>query len=179
LTQSRSWSKRAAAAEIVRGSDGPESEASKTLSHQRETSSITIFLDVDNSEESRTLSCGPGISGNGTYREGSEEKLSPRCDMSEASDKLETSKHRVVACRIIANIQSDVDETTTNAMNVDQNANGSTRGDDENNRLKRSYDTDSDLFSPTYEDSLSQRDANEARIYTEFKARKTTKSVQV
>ena len=92
--------------------------------------------------------------------------------MSEASNTRETSKYRVVAYRTIANIQSAVDETVTNTMNVKQNAPGSTCGDDENNRLKRSYDIDSDSFSPTDEDSLSQRDANETRIRTEFKARK-------
>ena len=37
--------------------------------------------------------------------------------MSEALDKRERSKYRVVACRTIANIQSAVDETATNAMN--------------------------------------------------------------
>ena len=96
----------AAAAEIVRGSDGPESEASKTLSHGRGTSSITIFVDVNESEESRTLSRRPGISGDGDCREGSEETrtLSHGRDMSEASDKQETSKYRVVACRTITNI---------------------------------------------------------------------------
>ena len=96
----------AAAAEIVRGSDRPESETSKTLSHGRGTSGITIFVDVDESEESRTLSRGLGISGDGDCREESEETrtLSHRRDMSEASDTRETSKYRVVAYRTIANI---------------------------------------------------------------------------
>jgi len=95
-----------AVAEIVRGSNRPESEASKTLSHGRGTSSITIFVDVNESEESRTLSRRPGISGDGDCREGSEETrtLSHGRDMSEASDKQETSKYRVVACRTITNI---------------------------------------------------------------------------
>ena len=46
---------KAAAAEIFRSSDEPESERIKTLSHQQETSSILIFVDVSKSEESRTL----------------------------------------------------------------------------------------------------------------------------
>jgi hypothetical protein len=169
-------------AEIARGSDGPESEASKTLSHRRGTSGITIFVDVDESEESRILSRGPAISGDVDCREGSEETrtLSYGRDMSEASDTRKTSKYRVVTCCTIANIQSAVDEIATNAMNVEQNAPGSTCADTNNNRLKRSYDTDSDSFSPTDEDSSFQRDANEARICAEFKARKLmTKSVQV
>jgi hypothetical protein len=91
----------AAAAEIIRGSDGPESEASKTLSHGRGTSDITIFVDVDKSEESRTLS-QLGLSGDADRREGSEETrtLSHRRDMSEASDGREISKYRVVACHM-------------------------------------------------------------------------------
>jgi hypothetical protein len=86
----------AAAAEIVRGPDRPTSETSKTLSHGRGTSSITIFIDVDESERSRTPSRGLRISGDGDCREGSEETrtLSHGRDMSEASDKWQTSKCR-------------------------------------------------------------------------------------
>ena len=53
-------------------------------------------------------------------------------------------------------------------MNVKQNAPDSRPGNDEKNRLKRSYDNS---FSPTDEDWLSQIDANEARIRTDFEAR--------
>lgn len=53
-------------------------------------------------------------------------------------------------------------------MIMEQNRPGSTRSDNENNRLKRS-------FSLTYEDSASQSDAIEARIRTEFQARKSVK----
>lgn len=63
----------AAAAEFVRGSDGPESEVSKVLSHGRGTSGIMIFVDVDESEESRAPSRGLGISSNGGCVEGSAE----------------------------------------------------------------------------------------------------------
>ena len=94
-----------AAAGIIRGFDGPESESSKTLSHQREIYGITIFTNTDEPEESRILSGGPGKSGDGNWREGSEETrtLSRGRDLSEASDELEMSKYRVVACCTIAN----------------------------------------------------------------------------
>ena len=87
-----------AAAEIIRGSDGPESEASKTLSHQREICGITIFTYADEPEESKTLSRGPGKSGDGNWQEGSEETrtLSRGRDLSEASDELKISKYRVM-----------------------------------------------------------------------------------
>jgi hypothetical protein len=63
-------------------------------------------------------------------------------------------------------------------MNVEQKGPSSTCGNDKKNQLKRSHDTDSDSFSLTEEDSPSQRDANEARIRIEFKARESmTKSV--
>ena len=60
----------AAAPEIVRGSDRPESEASKTFSHGRGTSGIMIFVDVDELEETRTLLCRLEISGDGDCLEG-------------------------------------------------------------------------------------------------------------
>lgn len=87
-----------AAAEIIRGSDEPESEASKTLSHGRGTSGIPIFVDVDKSVESRTLS-RLGISGDADRREGSEETITlPHGrDMSGASDGREISKYTAVA----------------------------------------------------------------------------------
>lgn len=89
-----------AAPEIVRGSNAPDSEASKTLSRQRETSSITMFADVDKAEEGRTLSRRPGISGDEDCREGSKTRtLSHGRDLSEALDGREMSKYRVVASR--------------------------------------------------------------------------------
>ena len=61
----------AAAAEIVRRSDWPESEAGKTFSRYKnerhyERHYERNFVDVDESEESGTLSRGPRISGTGT-----------------------------------------------------------------------------------------------------------------
>jgi hypothetical protein len=80
--------------------------------------------------------------------------LSRGRDLSEALDELEMSKYRVVACRAITNIPSAVDQKTTNAMNMEQKGPSNTYG--EKNLLKRSYDTDSDSFSLTEEDSISE-----------------------
>jgi hypothetical protein len=84
-----------AVAEIVRGSNILELEASKTLSYGQGTSVVTILVDVDGSKKSRTLSHRPGTNGDVDCLEGSEETrtLSYGWDLSNASSHREISKY--------------------------------------------------------------------------------------
>lgn len=110
----------------------------------------------------------PKLSG-GLLETRSERRIPVRGTLFDDADRFGSEKSRTLSHgRGMSEVSGDpdttIDETTSDAVHVEQNVPGSTLGDSENSRLKRSYDTDSDSLSPTEGDSLSQAEVTAVRI---------------